>query len=303
MPDDIDPEPMPVLTAPPSGTGFTYSTNGPASADTRQFSTPVGRFNLPANAQNPMFVQGPPPEDPETQMMRKFLSTIPVDQAEKAIHVAQQFQAKRAYQKRAASGVDPAQNLMQYFVESGATGGVKSSDISNLARAQEAFARSQPFTPRAVNVGGNQLVETGRGRFAFPPKVAPPVRWTTHVDPKTGRTIQTNPVTGEMKVLSEGTPVAPKEKKVEMVGGEPYAVKYDDEGNPIGLTPLMPPEPPPPPKPGLMDRILGRKPAATEPAATTGKPAPFKEGQVIRNKKTGKFYRIVGGHPLEIAQP
>lgn len=197
--------------SPPVGAGVMYATNGPANFS--QATIGPGGQPLPSNAVNARFVQGPPPEDPETQMMRKFLNTIPVDQAERAIRVAQQFQAKRAYQKRSASGVDPAQNLMQYFVESGATGGgMKSSDLSNIARAQEAFARAQPFTPRAVNVGGNQLVETGRGRFAFPPKVSPPVRWTTHTDSKTGRTIQTNPLTGESRVIEEGSAPADSTK-------------------------------------------------------------------------------------------
>lgn len=122
--------------SPAPGTGLMYATNGPAT-----FS---GGSPLPTNAVNARFVQGPPPEDPETQMMRKFLSTIPVDQAERAIHVAQQFQARRAYKRAIDNGEDPTKAFMTYMAMSATSGGMgtKPADaihamtaMANLAKA------------------------------------------------------------------------------------------------------------------------------------------------------------------------
>lgn len=146
--------------SPPSGSGVMYATNGPA----RFAGSPI-----PVNAMNVRTVQGPPPEDPETQMMRKFLSAIPVDQAEKAIQVAQQFQARRAYKRAIDSGEDPTKAFMNYMAMSATSGGMgKPADaihamtaMANLARATRA-PQMTPSQQANIDLRNREFAERQR---------------------------------------------------------------------------------------------------------------------------------------------
>lgn len=133
MADDTDIEQVtpvapPPQSMPPRGTGYTYSTPGPANwQQPRTVSGPQGMpVQIPQNAQNFASVVGPPPEDQETAAFRKMFNSLPMDQAIKAYQAAKQFQGQRVLQTKLAgynaAGLPPDQALGKALTDAASVG-------------------------------------------------------------------------------------------------------------------------------------------------------------------------------------
>ena len=132
MADEEDQPVTPVAPPPqavvPRGTGYTYSTPGPANWQNPQ--TVTGPQNIPVqipqNAQNFTSIVGPPPEDQETAAFRKMFNSLPMDQAIKAYQAAKQFQGQRVLQSKlagySAAGLPPEQALSRAMTDAAAVG-------------------------------------------------------------------------------------------------------------------------------------------------------------------------------------
>ena len=131
MADEEDQPVTPVAPPPqaivPRGTGYTYSTPGPANWQNPQTAAgPGGPVQIPQNAQNFTSIVGPPPEDQETAAFRKMFNSLPMDQAIKAYQAAKQFQGQRVLQSKlagySAAGLPPEQALSRAMTDAAAVG-------------------------------------------------------------------------------------------------------------------------------------------------------------------------------------
>lgn len=132
MADDTEDQPVTPVAPPsqvpvPRGTGYTYSTPGPANwAQPQTVTGPAGPVQIPQNAQNFTSIVGPPPEDQETAAFRKMFNSLPMDQAIKAYQAAKQFQGQRVLQTKlagySAAGLAPEQALSRAMTDAAAVG-------------------------------------------------------------------------------------------------------------------------------------------------------------------------------------
>lgn len=172
----VSPPPGPVL---PPGAGFTYSSQGPADwSETRTFTAPGGlEIPIPRNAVNPTFFQGPPPEDPQTVLMRKALNAVPVDQAWQAIEAAQQFLGTKAYQRTFDSATKAGKNPIEAASDAfmAMTPYLSPKDKAMALKAARSVS-PQAITPQLMDVPGvgKVLVNPKTGAMHVSPVVTAP---------------------------------------------------------------------------------------------------------------------------------
>lgn len=139
----------PPQAMPPRGTGYTYSTPGPANwQQPRTVSGPQGMpVQIPQNAQNFASVVGPPPEDQETAAFRKMFNSLPMDQAIKAYQAAKQFQGQRVLQTKLAgynaAGLPPDQALSKALMDATSVGLFSGSPKDLMALNKDFIAGSK----------------------------------------------------------------------------------------------------------------------------------------------------------------
>lgn len=131
MADEEDQPVTPVAPPPqavvPRGTGYTYSTPGPANWQNPQTAAgPGGPVQIPQNAQNFTSIVGPPPEDPYMAGLRKQFANLPMEQAIKSYQAARQFLAGRLVEQDLAEsnrqGVDPKTAIPKALMRGAAAG-------------------------------------------------------------------------------------------------------------------------------------------------------------------------------------
>lgn len=155
---------------------------------------------------------------------------------------------------------------------------------------------TEPFTPSFRDVEGGRIFQRGPNSAQFLPKKNPALppevvarRQIVRDELQALRRAAADPITGKMvdkKRISE------LEKEfVDLAGGQPEVITG------AGFQP--------PPVTVMREGPEGisiRREVPMSPAAQRGQPntSPFKEGEIVRNKKDGKRYRIVNGEPIPL---
>lgn len=171
----VSPPPGPVL---PPGAGFTYSSQGPADwSETRTFTAPGGlEIPIPRNAVNPTFFQGPPPEDPQTVLVRKALNSVPVDQAWQAIEAAGNFLAGQAFNREYKKQMEAHGDPIKAGQAAMAASASYYTNPEMRRKAMETAGRMGTVTPQLMDVPGvgKVLVNPKTGAMHVSPVVTAP---------------------------------------------------------------------------------------------------------------------------------
>ena len=288
MADDTQTEDQPIAPVmpppkamPPKGSGFTYSTPGPANwQNPRTVAGPQDtQVQIPQNAQNFATVSGPPPEDQETVAFRKMFNSLPLDQAMKAYTAAKQFQGQRVLQTKlaaySADGLAPDQALSKALTDAAGVGLFAGSPKDLVGMAKEtATASAQKFQQDLALRKLQQDKELKLRGFQNAMTIA---------QARTQRPGQmTQQQTHELGILGQDKNGLQRELAQVMAMNNPDAKRIDQIHSEL-------------------DKIRAKQNALVgKPEAE--KKLPFKEGERIRNKKDGKMYVVKNGVPVPEGQ-
>lgn len=264
------------------------------------------------------------PTDPTERMwaaMEREFGGLPLAQAQKAVETALKFQGMRTYQQELAKGTPAAEALAKagpmLFGTSGMRGMGMTTPAQQAAQAlrerEFAFKQQQAAKPRIVHVGNRAYRENAAGQFEPVTPEPPP----THQARITLKEDEFGPaISGYASDKEIAERLARMKARDDAAAAEsasaaasPGVLGRVKQALGFGATTVVPPAPamltPQSPirlGPGIT--MGGIQPPAAAapmaPATTTTATAPkFREGQLIRNKRTGKLYKIVNGVPVE----
>lgn len=217
---------------------------------------------------------------------------LPVQQAIAAYDAASQYQAMRGYQQDLANGMPAYQAAAKWLPI------LHSKNPAGMATALR-MMRPQTPAPMSQAQALNYQLQRQRLAQAARPKV-PTVKVPLDPSNPFGASI-TGPVDSpevqQAMKKAEAAQAAAGEKANTAQPGLLESARNFLFGTP---TPAAPPAGVTAPPPAA---AIARPPVAATPtpaAPPQPRRSPFREGQTVRNKKTGKLYRIVNGEPVLI---
>lgn len=204
----------------------------------------------------------------------------PIDQTQRAVAAAMQFQAQRGYRQDLANGMDAGKAILKWgpmmFGPYGAAAAYRAAE----SKPSPTFHPAAGAAPAYFEVPGQRPTLVPGATVAKPGRNITPVMWT---DPRTGKQIPINPQTGariaEPRNIKPKITIATDEGEVSGEIDDPaiQAILQKTGRTNLLSQPSQPPIQAPAPRP------------QSETSAPTGE---FQEGQVVRNRRTGKLYRV-----------